>query len=178
MKLKLITVLIIEIILTACSSGSNSTTNVATNESNEDVDSVEIPTVKIFGTTIHLDELKAIEELSDAGIMTYDTINVIDGKFAGAVVEFAGVKFGMNNGFLFLTSRQDMQAIDSLISKISKYYGEPAIDDDGSGEPEWSYYHWNLYDTIPDRPYIRIRPIHSSDGGLAMTWMFSLCKKS
>lgn len=169
---KLTTALTIGLILTSCSSSSNSANNTNANESTADLDSVEIPTAKIFGTTIHLDELKAIEELSDAGIMTYDTINVIDGKFAGAVVEFARVKFGMNKGFLFLTSRQDMQAIDSLISKISKYYGEPAIDDDGSGEPEWSYYHWNLYDTIPDRPYIRIRPIHSSDGGLAMTWMF------
>lgn len=172
MKLEFFLVLIMDIILTACSSGSNSSTNVATTEPTAVEDSVEIPTAKIFGTTIHLDELKAIEELSDTGIMTYDTINVIDGKFAGAVVEFAGVKFGMNSGFLFLTSRQDMQAIDSLFSEISKYYGEPAINDDGSGEPEWSYYHWNLYDTISDRPYIRIRPIHSSDGGLAMTWMF------
>lgn len=171
MELRHCTIVIMIILLASCSSGSNSATNVATNEPTADVDSVEIPTAKIFGTTIHLDELNAIEELSDAGIMKYDTINVIDGEFAGAVVEFAGVKFGMNNGFLFLTSRQDMQAIDSLISEISKYYGEPTIDDDGSGEPEWSYYHWNLYDTIPDRPYIGIRPIHSDEGGLVMSWM-------
>lgn len=70
----------------------------------------------------------------------------------------------MNKGFIFLTSRQDKQAIDSLVNRISRYYGEPSIDYEG--KPEWSYYHWNLYDTITDRPYIRIRPVHSEEGDL------------
>jgi len=48
------------------------------------------------------------------------------------------------------------------------YYDEPFID--GDERPEWNYYHWNLYDTVPDKPYIRIRPVHSEEGGLMMTW--------
>lgn len=133
--------------------------------------SYNIDTAIIFGTKIHLDERLAIKELANVGMLKYDTIEERNGQFASAVVEFASVKFGLNKGFLFLTSRQDKQAIDSLVAKISRYYGEPAIDD--NGEPEWDYYHWNLYDTLPDRPYIRIRPIHSEEGGMVMTWKFN-----
>lgn len=133
--------------------------------------SYNIDTAIIFGTKIHLDERLAIKELSNSGMLKYDTIYECNNQFAGAVVEFASVKFGLNKGFLFLTSRQDKQAIDSLVAKISQYYGEPSIED--NGEPEWNYYHWNLYDTLPDRPYIRIRPIHSEEGGMVMTWGFN-----
>lgn len=69
-----------------------------------------------------MDNLKAIEELSAAGIIKCDTVHLEDGKFRSAVIEFAGVKFGMNKGFLFITSRQDDEAIDSLTAKISQYY--------------------------------------------------------
>lgn len=134
-------------------------------------DSISEKIVTIFGTSIHVDQKTAIGELSKAGILHVDTINEKDGEFENAIIEFAGVKFGMNKGFIFFTSRQDKQAIDSLVNRISIYYGEPSIDDEE--EPEWSYYHWNLYDTIPDMPYIRIRPVHSEEGGLVMTWRFN-----
>lgn len=134
-------------------------------------DSVNVPIATIFDRTIHLDEQTAIKELSDAGLLKVDSIHNKDGVFQGAVVEFAGVKFGMNRGFIFLTSMQNEITIDSLVNRISKYYGEPMIDD--NGEPEWCYYHWNLYDTVPGVPYIRIRPVHSDEGGLMMSWIFN-----
>ena len=162
-------------ILSLCVASCSTRSNVpdASNETSSEAmsDSINEKYATIFGTTIHLNEGTAIRELSKAGILQIDTINEKDGEFENAIIEFAGVKFGMNKGFLFLTSRQDKQAIDSLINRISEYYGEPSIDD--NGEPEWSYYHWNLYDTIPDRPYIRIRPVHSDEGGLMMTWRFN-----
>lgn len=156
----------------------NSTTNPAPcSDSLLEVNSISnngsynMDTAIIFGTKIHLDERLAIKELSNVGILKYDTIEERNGQFASAVVKFASVKFGFNKSFVFITSRQDKHAIDSLVAKISRYYGEPAIDD--NGEPEWNYYHWNLYDTLPDRPYIRIRPIHSEEGGMVMTWEFN-----
>lgn len=155
----------------SCSTKNNSSSNTEKTilQSNE-IASTD-STVSIFDTSIHLDEEIAIRELSAAGRLKCDTVKYNNGKFENAIIEFAGVKFGMNKGFLFLTSRQDKQAIDSLVNHISRYYGEPSIDDEG--KPEWSYYHGNLYDTIPDSPYIRIRPVHSEEGGLMMTWSFN-----
>lgn len=155
----------------ACSMKSNGSTESIEPSQVSISDSISEKTASIFGTTIHLDEGMAIRELSVAGILQLDTIKDKNGEFKNAIIEFTGVKFGMNKGFVFLTSRQDKQAIDSLVNRISIYYGEPSIADEG--EPEWRYYHWNLYDTIPDRPYIRIRPVHSDEGGLMMTWSFN-----
>lgn len=166
---------LISLILMSCSSRDSISVGheIDSNETSSEAmsDSINEKSATIFGTTIHLNEGTAIRELSKAGILQVDTINEEEGEFENAMIEFAGVKFGLNKGFLFLTSRQDKQSIDSLVNRISRYYGEPSIDDEG--EPEWSYYHWNLYDTLPDRPYIRIRPIHSEEGGLMMTWRFN-----
>ena len=110
-----------------------------------------------------------MRELSAAGILKCDTIK--DKEFEYAVIEFAGVKFALNGGFVFITSEQNKQTIDSLVSKISSYYGEPFIDDEG--DLEYNYYHWNLYEPSSEKPYIRIRPLHSDEGGLVMTWMWN-----
>lgn len=128
-------------------------------------------TFTVFGTAIHTDERMAIKELTAAGIFKCDTIKVKDNQFIGAVIEFAGVKFGLNRGFMFLTSKQDKETIHALVGEISKYYGKPQIDGDEE-EPEWCYYHWNLYKESPKDPYIRIRPVHSAEGGLTMMWQF------
>lgn len=134
-------------------------------------DSIKNLTFTIFGVKVHYDSMAAIKDLAEAGILKCDTIHEEDGEFISAVVEFAGVKFGMNRNFVFMTSRHDMEAIDSLVNKICEYYDDLYIDCEGSDEPdEYSYYHWNLYDTLPDRPYIRIRPLHSDEGGLTMMW--------
>ena len=111
-------------------------------------------------------ELEAAKDLAKAGILNIDTIHEKDGKFTGAVVEFAGVKFGMNRGFIFITSRHDKAAVKSLVKTISKYYGEPDEIQGDESEPEYCYYIWDS----PNAPYIRIRPLHSEEGGLTMQW--------
>lgn len=128
--------------------------------------------VKIFGVPSQKDELSVIKSLEGAGIITVDTIRTSDNKFQSAIVEFAGVKFGMNQGFIFITSRHDKATITALVKAISQYYGEPDVDGDDEEEPEYNYYHWNLYDGNAEAPYIRIRPLHSEEGGLTMTWRF------
>lgn len=125
----------------------------------------EIHDITIFDVKTTSQELEAAKDLAKAGILNIDTIHEKDGKFTGAVVEFAGVKFGMNRGFIFITSRHDKAAVKSLVKTISKYYGEPEIEGDES-EPEYCYYIWNS----PNAPYIRIRPLHSEEGGLTMLW--------
>lgn len=75
----------------------------------------------------------------------------------------------MNKGFIFITSRHDRNAIHQLVSKISEFYGEPEIDDELE-DPEYQYYHWNRHNNDSDTPYIRIRPVHSEEGGLTMMW--------
>lgn len=126
--------------------------------------------VKIFGVSCKKDEHSVIMALENAGIIGVDTIELEDGRFRFAIVEFEGVKFGMNRGFNFITSQHDSKTIRVLVQGISKYYGEPEIDgyDD---EPEYRYYDWNLIGENPDDPYIRIRPIHSEEGGFTMLWI-------
>jgi len=177
---KFIIYVLIGMFTTSCvkdsSSKAYSHSDTAELDTIENVSSDSVQKGIIFDVPIHLDERIAIKELSDVGILKCDTIEEVDGQFAGAIVEFAGVKFGMNKGFLFLTSKQDKKTIDALVSEISKYYDEPFID--GDDEPEWSYYHWNLYDTLPNKPYIRIRPVHSEEGGLVMTWQLTPMSKN
>lgn len=126
--------------------------------------------VKIFGVSCKKDERSVLSALENAGIMEVDTIEFEDGRFRFAIVEFEGVKFGMNRGFNFITSQHDSKTIKALIKGISKYYGEPEIDGYDDDDPEYRYYHWNLYRENPDDPYIRIRPLHSEEGGLTMWW--------
>lgn len=125
----------------------------------------EVRDITIFGVKTTSQELEAAKDLAKAGILNIDTIHEEDGKFTGTVVEFAGVKFGMNRGFIFITSRHDKAAVKSLVKTISKYYGEPEIEGDES-EPEYCYYIWDS----PNAPYIRIHPLHSEEGGLTMQW--------
>ncbi len=169
MNIKLNSILFyIMIILTmGCTTRHISSTHSA-EESQDSVNSAsENSTVTIFGTTIHKNETTAIRELVAAGILQCDTIIKSDGQFYGAIIEFASVRFNLNKNYIFITSRQDQDAIDSLITKISYYYGMPEID----GEDESSsYYDWNLYNSLPGKPHIRLRNLHSEDGGLVMTW--------
>lgn len=126
--------------------------------------------VKIFGVSCKKDEHSVLMALSNAGIMEVDTIELEDGRFRFAIVEFEGVKFGMNRGFSFITSQHDSKTIKALVEGISKFYGVPEVDGDDEDAPESRYYHWNLFRGNPDDPYIRIRPVHSEEGGLTMLW--------
>ncbi len=167
---RLISYTLLLLLVVSCSktpSGGNISKRVADeSESADTADAIDARQSIIFGVPIHLDESIALKELADAGVLTVDS-GVVDGQFKFAIIEFAGVKFGVNPGFLFLTSKQDKATIDVLVSEISKYYGKPIIDD--YGEPEWSYYHWNLHD--PHNVHIMIRPLHSENvRGLVMAW--------
>lgn len=124
----------------------------------------------IFGITASADDADILLKLQERGILNIDTINLNDeGKFKFAKVEFVSVDFGVNPGLIFMTSRFDKEAIDSVVSKISSFYGDPEVTSDfDDEEPQYKYYKWNAFD--PDKPYIFIRPIHSEEGGLTMMW--------
>lgn len=168
MKFYLCFISLFVLFITSCSTKNNTSSNASKIITRSNETAIIDSTVYIFDTSIHLDEKRAIKELSEAGILKCDTLHDKDEQFGGAVIEFAGVKFGLSQGFVFITSKQDRQTIDSLVSKISKYYGEPNVD--YNGEPEYNYYHWNLHEASFNKPYIRIRPLHCDEGGLVMTW--------
>lgn len=156
------------LMISSCGNTSEKCVNatVSNNSKTSRTDSIN---VCIFGVEAKRDEYLVAKKLEKAGIIKIDTISTDNGKFQSAIVEFANIKFGMNKGFIFVTSRHDKEAINLLVSKISEFYGEPEIDDELE-EPEYRYYHWNLYNNEPDAPYIRIRPVHSEEGGLTMMW--------
>lgn len=170
MKLYPSLICLFALFIISCSAKNNTSPN-ATDTISQPNEVVNDSTIYVFGTPIHTDERMAIKELSAAGIIKCDTIREKDGQFIGAVIEFASVKFGLNRGFVFITSKHDKETIHALVSEISKYYGPPEIDGDEE-YPESCIYHWNLYKEKPDDPYIRIRPVRSEDGGLTMMWQF------
>lgn len=170
MKLYPSLICLFALFIISCSAKNNTSPN-ATDTISQPNEVVNDSTIYVFGTPIHTDERMAIKELSAAGIIKCDTIREKDGQFIGAVIEFASVKFGLNRGFVFITSKHDKETIHALVSEISKYYEPPEIDGDEE-YPESCIYHWNLYKEKPDDPYIRIRPVRSEDGGLTMMWQF------
>ena len=124
----------------------------------------------IFGISSSNNDAEILLTLEEQGILKIDSLNIgEDKKLKFAIVEFASIKFGVNPGLIFMTSRFDKEAIDSLVSKISSFYGEPVVTSDfDDEEPPYKYYKWTAFD--PDKPYIFIRPIHSEEGGLTMMW--------
>lgn len=126
--------------------------------------------VTIFGIKSEAREFVLLENLAAANIIKLDTIKSDESGFQSAIIEFAGVKFGANKGYQFITSRHTREAINALVEEISRFYGEPDVADNYD-EPQYSYYDWNLYDG--DSPHIRIRPLHSDEGGLVMMWQFN-----
>lgn len=156
------------LMISSCGNTSENrvTATVSKNSKTNRTDSVN---VSIFGVEAERDEYSVAKNLEKAGIIKIDTISTDNGKFQSAIIEFANIKFGMNKGFIFVTSRHDKEAINLLVSKISEFYGDPEIDDELE-DPEYRYYHWNLYNNEPNAPYIRIRPVHSEEEGLTMMW--------
>ena len=126
--------------------------------------------IEIFGIKTKRNEIDILDNLQKNGILKIDSISSDERGFKYAIVEFAGVKFGMNKGFSFITSRKDKAAIKNIVQKISEFYSEPWIDNEDKDEPQYQYYGWNTYD--PTKPSIRIRPLHSEEGGLVMFWEF------
>lgn len=116
------------------------------------------------------DILKALSIGNDAKALHY-LFEFPDGQTTLLVTKLKGMAVQNPHNVEWIGMTYPNKDISTLDFKIFRYYGDPTIDD--NGEPEWNYYHWNLYDTVPDRPYIRIRPIHSEEGGLIMTWEFN-----
>lgn len=162
------------IIVGACKSQSGDNSNSMSDIDNHELKEQEMPDAddkfEIFGVTASNNEADILQKLQEKGLLKIDTLSLDDKrKFKFAIVEFASVKFGVNKGLVFLTSRSDKEAIDSLVSKISSFYGEPeAMSDFDDEEPQYKYYKWNPFD--PEKPYILIRPVHSEEGGLTMIW--------
>lgn len=152
--------------LLSCGKTSDKCVKAITNNSSTET-STDSVKVCIFGVEVERNEYSVAKSLEKAGIINIDTIFMDNGMFQFAIVEFANIKFGMNKGYIFITSRHDKDAVNLLVSKISEFYGDPEIDDE-TEDPEYRYYHWNLHNNEPDAPYIRIRPVHSDEGGLTM----------
>lgn len=122
---------------------------------------------RIFDVEANRDEQSVLRCLEKKGVIKIDSIKVENDKLQFAIIEFAGVKFGANKCFSFITGKHDTATINSLVKEISKYYGTPDVSDEDD-EPEYRYYDWNIYSS--DYPHIRIRPLHSDEEGLLMMW--------
>ncbi len=123
--------------------------------------------IELFGVMTKRDDLSIMYNLSKAGVLKVDSISENDGKLKFAIVEFAGVKFGVNPGLTFVTSRNDMTAVNSIVDEIDKYYKSGHSEDGDSDDPLNIYYSWGGI-LEPEKPWIRLRSVHSSDGGLTM----------
>lgn len=123
--------------------------------------------IELFGVKAKRNEVSVLENLSQAGVLKIDSLSAVDGEFKFAIVEFAGVKFGVNPGLTFVTSRNDMTAVNSIVDEIDKYYKSGHSEDGDSDDPLNIYYSWGGI-LEPEKPWIRLRPVHSSDGGLTM----------
>ncbi|MDE5971028.1 MAG: hypothetical protein K2G74_09415 [Muribaculaceae bacterium] len=124
-----------------------------------------VDSVSIFGIKSPKQPLHILEILDESGILRIDreTLKISNDTLIGGIVSFNDVKFGINpfnRGISFVSSRQDEAAYESLKELISKYYGD-------AEDEEWHNASWNKNEV-----YIRIRPLHSEDGGLVMMWYF------
>lgn len=133
----------------------------------------ELKHVPLFGVDTNGSSYEILKALEKKRVIKIDSISLDnEGGIEYAIIDFAGVKFGTTGNFTFFTSRHDARAVKAIVKKISKYYGEPSTDDYDEDSPEYAYYHWNEFGIIPNEPYIRVRPVHSEEGGLTMLWQF------
>lgn len=112
------------------------------------------------------DSLGELRELEAGGVLKIDSVSMDGDKLDFAVIEFAGIKFGYNRGYAFFTSQHSKKDYRRLIREIEKYYGK------GDYDYEGNYYRWPGYiDPSTDSLLqIRIRPVHSDEGGIVMFW--------
>ena len=103
-------------------------------------------------------------------ILAVDTIRYQNERMRSAIVEFAGVKFGLNVNydkgcfmFAFISSVPIDQSFEPLKNTIMSYYGDAEDGDDDAFSCSWNTF-------SGDGPWIRIRPLHSDDGGTMMMW--------
>ena len=148
--------------------------------------------ITLFGVETKCNPKAIVEDLAKAGIFkvdsisyvkedyvhhyqggnthTVDTIRYKNERMRSAIVEFAGVKFGLNVNydkgcfmFAFISSVPIDQSFEPLKNTIMSYYGDTEDRDDDAFSCSWNTF-------SGDGPWIRIRPLHSDDGGTMMMW--------
>lgn len=148
--------------------------------------------ITLFGVETKCNPKAIVEDLSKAGIfkvdsircvkedyvhhyqgnntLAVDTIRYKNERMRSAIVEFAGVKFGLNVNynkgcfmFAFISSVSIDQSFEPLKNTIMSYYGDAEDGDDDVFSCSWNTF-------SGDGPWIRIRPLHSDDGGTMMMW--------
>ena len=196
---KLMSILFAGLLLGACNNGVNSSESdtVAIDTCVEKTEEQLLEErsnrdITLFGVETKCNPKAIVEDLSKAGIFkvdsiryvkedyvhhyqgnnthTVDTIRYKNERMRSAIVEFAGVKFGLNVNydkgyfkFAFISSVPIDQSFEPLKNTIMSYYGDTEDGDDDAFSCSWN--------TFSDYgPWIRIRPLHSDDGGTMMMW--------
>ncbi|MBD5199120.1 MAG: hypothetical protein HDS83_01835 [Bacteroidales bacterium] len=160
MKQIILYIILLFILINCTNKGKLQTNSELGITENMIVDSVSIFRIKSPKNPLHI-----LEILDESGILRIDreTLKISNDTLIGGIVSFNDVKFGINpsnRGISFISSRHDDKAYESIKGLISKYYGD-------TDDEEWHYSFWNNGDV-----HIRIRPLHSDDGGLVMIWTF------
>lgn len=122
----------------------------------------------VFGVPVKsepADYAGVLDELDAAGVLHVETIHTDStSRFIGAVIEFASIKFGLNKGYIFITSRHSPKDYRKLKRAVEKHYGKGEYDD------ETRQYLWNTQ--TDSAMSIRIRQLHGNDDGIVMFWSF------
>ena len=155
--------------LIACSHTSNNSSNSINTIIQDDDESAQ-DSITIFGVKSERDPLEIINNLIDVELLTIDPdgLSIKNDSLKAAVVFFKGVGFGVTpqyrggrlTGFNFISSRKDDNAYEQAKNVISSYYGETEDD-------EWHNCTW-----MKNEIYIKLRPLHTEEGGMVMIWSF------
>lgn len=196
---KLLFVLLIGLLFGACKNGENSSESetIAVDTCIEKTEEQLLEewsnqNISVFGVVTKCNPKDILEDLSKAGVLKVDSITYIkedyisryegntklrvdtirykNERLRSAIVEFAGVKFGLNVkyrkealfSFLFISSVPIDQTYKPLKNAIMKYYGEP-YDDDNESMCNWDA-------IVHDNLWVRFRPLRSEEGGTVMMW--------
>ena len=196
---KLMSIVFAGLLLGACNNGVNSsesdTAAIDTCVEKTDEQLLEERSnrdITLFGVETKCNPKAIVEDLAKAGIykvdsircvkedyvhhyqgsntLAVDTIRYKNERMRSAIVEFAGVKFGLNVNydkgcfmFAFISSVPIDQSFKPLKNTIMSYYGDTENGDDDAFSCSWNTF-------SDDGPWIRIRPLHSDDGGTMMMW--------
>lgn len=161
-------------LMTACHN-SNVKNNEVVSEQDTVTEVVDKPVLpdsvegEFFGSVIKRkrgDYMAVLRELEDRKVLRVDSVMMDSNGFRYARVEFGGVTFGMNKGFLFISSRHSDRDYRRVVRHVERYYGK------GSYDKECYNYQWPGY-ISPETDsllHIRIRPLHSEEEGMVMMW--------
>ena len=132
------------------------------------------PNIDLFGVELVGTPKRILRELSKNSFLQIDHgpdgfVHESENHFSCRVL-LDGIPFGMNVNYsndgeegivtdvLFITGDTDHKIIETIVKKLTEYYGKPEIID----MPE-EYYKW-----FPRGHFMQARPLHHDDGG----WTF------